>query len=65
MQTQVDTITKADKQTHYNFNARPENSDTQYNKNFSKSNNLPKANSVKFIDNQGQDVVNTSSGFFP
>ena len=52
-------------QTQYNFNARPENSDTQYNRNFPQSNNLPTPNSVQFIDDQGQDVVNTLSGFFP
>ena len=51
-------------QTQYNFNARPENSDTQYNRNFPQSNNLPTPNSVQFIDDQGQDVVNTLSGFF-
>lgn len=52
-------------QTQYNFNARPENSDTQYNRNFPQSNNLPTPNSVQFIDDQGQDVINTLSGFFP
>ena len=52
-------------QTQYNFDARPENSDTRYNKNFPQSNNLPTPNSVQFIDDQGQDVVNTLSGFFP
>ena len=52
-------------QTQYNFNARPENSDTQYNRNFPQSNNLPTPNSVPFIDHQGQDVINTLSGFFP
>ena len=52
-------------QTQYNFNARPENSDTQYNKNFPQSNNLPTPNSVQFIDEQGQDVANTLSAFFP
>ena len=41
----------------YNFNARPENSDTQCNKNFPQSNNLPTPNSVQFIDDHGQDVV--------
>ena len=52
-------------QTQYNFNARPENSDTQYNRKFPQSNNLPTPNSVQFIDDQGQDVINTLSGFFP
>ena len=52
-------------QVQYNFNARPENCDTQYNRNFPQSNNLPTPNSVQFIDDQGQDVVNTLSGFFP
>ena len=52
-------------QTQCNFNATPENSDTQYNKNFPQSNNLPTPNSVQFIDDQGQDVVKTISGFFP
>ena len=52
-------------QTQYNFNARPEISDTQYNKNFPQSKNLPTPNSVQFIDDQGQDVINTLSGFFP
>ena len=52
-------------QTQYNFNDSPENSDTQYNKNFPQSINPPTPNSVQFIDNQGQDVVSTLSGFFP
>ena len=52
-------------QTQYNFNTRPENSDTQYNRNFPQSNNLPTSNSAQFIDDQGQDVINTLSGFFP
>ena len=52
-------------QTQYKFSARPENSDTQYNKNFPQSNNLPTPNSVQFIDDQGQAAVNTLSGFFP
>ena len=52
-------------QTQYNFNARPENSDTQYNRNFPQSNNLPTPNSVQFIEDQGQVVTNTLSGFFP
>ena len=52
-------------QTQYSFNARQESSDTQYNRNFPQSNNLPTPNSVQFIDDQGQDVVNTLSGFFP
>ena len=52
-------------QTQYNFNARPENSDTRYNGNFPQSNNLPTPNSFQFIDDQGQDVINTLSGFFP
>ena len=53
------------KQTQYSFNARQENSDTQYNRNFPQSNNLPTPKSVQFIDDQGQDVINTLSGFFP
>ena len=52
-------------QTQYNFNARPENSHTQYNKNFPQSNNLPTPNSVQFIDDQGKVVINTLSCFFP
>ena len=52
-------------QTQYSFNARQESSDTQYNRNFSQSSNLPTPNSVQFIDDQGQDVVYTLSGFFP
>ena len=52
-------------QTQYNFNARPENSHTQYNKNFPQSNNLPTPNSVQFIDDQGKVIINTLSGFFP
>ena len=51
-------------QTQYNFNARPKNSDTQYDRNFPQSNNLPTPNSAQFIDDQGQDVINTLSGFF-
>ena len=46
-------------QTQYNFNARPENSDTQYNRNFPQSNNLSTSNSVQFIDDQGRDVIKT------
>ena len=52
-------------QTQYSFNARQESFDTQYNRNFPQSNNLPTPNSGHFIDDQGQDVVNTLSGFFP
>ena len=52
-------------QTKYNFNAKPENSDTQCHKNVSQSNNLPTTNSVQFIGDQAQDVVNTLSSFFP
>ena len=52
-------------QTQCNFDARAENPDTQYNRNFPQSNNLPTPNSVQFIDDQGQDVINTLSGFFP
>ena len=52
-------------QNQYKFKARPENSDTQYNKNFPKSTNLPTPNSVQFINNQERDVINTLSGFFP
>ena len=52
-------------QTQYDFNARPGNSEAQYNTNFPQSNNLPTHNSVQFIDDQGQYVVNTLSGFFP
>ena len=50
--------------SQYNFNARAENPDTQYNKNFPQSNILPTPNAVQFIDDQGQDAVNTFSGFF-
>ena len=46
-------------QTQHNFSARPKNSDTQYNKNFPQSNNLPTPNSIQFIDDQGQYAVNT------
>ena len=52
-------------QTQHNFNARPEYTDTQYNRNFPQSSNLPPLNSFQFIDNQGQDVINTLSDFFP
>ena len=52
-------------QTQYNFNARLENSDTQCNRNFPQRNNLPTPNSVQFINDQGQDVIKTLSGFFP
>ena len=77
VRTQIDNIIKTDQatpgttnqttwqQTQYNFNARPEKSYTQYNRNFPQSNNLPTPNSVQFIDGQGQDVINTPSGFFP
>ena len=52
-------------QIQNNFNAGPENSKTQYNRNSPQNNNLPTPNSVQFIDDQGQDVINTLSGFFP
>ena len=51
--------------TQYSSNARPDNSNTQYKKNFPQSNNLPTPNSVQFIDDQGQDVVNTWSASIP
>ena len=37
-------------QTQYNFSSRPENSETQYKKNFPQNNNLPTPNSVQFTD---------------
>ena len=48
-------------QTQYNFNARPENSDTQYNKNFPQSNNLPTPNSVQFIDDYDTNMISDLS----
>ena len=51
--------------TQYNFSARPENSDTQYDKNFPQSDNPTTPNSVQFIDDQGQGVINTLSSFLP
>ena len=51
--------------TQYNFNTRPGKSDTQNNNKFPQSNNPPTPNSVQFIDDQGQDVMNTLSSFFP
>ena len=77
IQTQIDIVTETHQailgttekrnrqQTQSNFNARPENSDTQYNKNFPRSNNPPTPNPVELIDDQGQDVINTLSNFFP
>ena len=48
-------------QTQYNFSARPENSDTQYNRNFLQSNNLPTPNSVQFIDDYDANMISDIS----
>ena len=48
-------------QTQYNFNARPENPDTQYNKNFPQSNNLPTPNSVHFIHDYNTNMISDLS----
>ena len=48
-------------QTQYNFNARAENPDTQYNKNFPQSNNLPTPNSVQFIDDYDTNMISDLS----
>ena len=48
-------------QTQYNFNARPGNPDTQYNRNFPQSNNLPTPNSVEFIDENDTNMISDLS----
>ena len=48
-------------QTQYSFNARQENSDTQYNKNFPQSNNLPTPNSVQFVDDYDTNMISDLS----
>ena len=48
-------------QTHYNFNARLQNSDTQHNCNFPQNNNLPTPNSVQFIDDHDTNMINDLS----
>ena len=48
-------------QTQYNFNARPEKSDSQYNKNLPESNNLPTTNSVQFIDDYDTNMISDIS----
>ena len=48
-------------QTQYNFNAGPENSDTQYNKDLPHSSNLPTPNSVQFIDDYDTNMISDLS----
>ena len=52
---QIDPRTASKNQ--YNFNARPENCDTQYNKNFPPNSSLPTPNSVEFIDDHDTNMM--------
>ena len=76
-QTQIDNITKTDQATpgttdqitvsRLNITSMLDQRTLILNakKKFPQSNKQPTANSVQFINHQGQDVINTLSGFFP